>query len=185
MRLAAASALASLALLMPLKSHAFEAELDFERPGQEVLRTIAEPGTDPLFLPSSISLFHAALTNGSAMSVVELFSEKRMFSVKEICSTVASAAMANDLPVFFFLRLIWQESRFDPLAISRAGAQGIAQFMPRVAAAMGLNDPFDPEQALPKSARFLRTLHEQFGNIGLAAAAYNAGARRIQDWLAK
>jgi len=102
-----------------------------------------------------------------------------------ICETLVTAAAANDLPLAFFLRLIWQESRFDPLAISRAGAQGVAQFMPRVAAAMGLTDPFDPAQALPISARFLRTLRQQFGNLGLAAAAYNAGSGRIQNWLAK
>lgn len=102
-----------------------------------------------------------------------------------ICETVASAAAANDLPLAFFLRLIWQESRFDPLAISRAGAQGVAQFMPRVAAEMGLADPFDPAQALPMSAQFLRALRERFGNLGLAAAAYNAGSGRIQNWLAK
>lgn len=111
--------------------------------------------------------------------------ETRAVSTETICETVASAAAAHDLPAIFFLRLIWQESRFDPWAISRAGAQGVAQFMPRVAAAMGLTDPFDPAQALPKSARFLRELREQFGNLGLAAAAYNAGSGRIQDWLAK
>jgi hypothetical protein len=47
-----------------------------------------------------------------------------------------------------------------------------------------LFDPFDPVQALPKSAEFLAELRSQFGNLGLAAAAYNAGPRRVQDWLA-
>ena len=45
-------------------------------------------------------------------------------------------------------------------------------------------DPFDPVQALPKSAEFLNELRNQFGNLGLAAAAYNAGPRRVQEWLA-
>ena len=45
-------------------------------------------------------------------------------------------------------------------------------------------DPFDPVQALPKSAEFLNELRGQFGNLGLAAAAYNAGPKRVQDWLA-
>jgi hypothetical protein len=104
-------------------------------------------------------------------------------SPQEICATLAQAATANDLPVIFFLRLIWHESRFDPFAISRAGALGVAQFMPKVARAIGLSDPFDPAEALPASARFLRDLHEKFGNLGLAAAAYNAGTRRIREWL--
>jgi len=63
-------------------------------------------------------------------------------------------------------------------------AQGIAQFMPGTANERRLLDPFDPVQALPKSAEFLAELRNQFGNLGLAAAAYNAGPRRIQEWLA-
>jgi membrane-bound lytic murein transglycosylase MltF len=81
--------------------------------------------------------------------------------------------------------LIWQESRFNPRAVSPAGAQGLAQFMPRIAAHYGLEDPFDPLAALPASARMLRELYDQFGNLGLAAAAYNGGSGRIQNWLAR
>src|SRR5258708_13127043 len=55
--------------------------------------------------------------------------------------------------------------------------------MPATAAEVGLDDPFDPVKALPASARFLRKLHNEFGNLGLAAAAYNAGSGRIQKWL--
>jgi hypothetical protein len=68
--------------------------------------------------------------------------------------------------------------------ISSAGAQGIAQFMPATAEGMGVSNPFDPRQAIPASARLLNDLLQQFGNLGLAAAAYNAGPKRIQDWLA-
>jgi hypothetical protein len=57
--------------------------------------------------------------------------------------------------------------------------------MPKVAAERGLADPFNPVQALPESAEFLRELLQKFGNLGLAAAAYNAGARRISEWLSK
>jgi hypothetical protein len=56
--------------------------------------------------------------------------------------------------------------------------------MPGTAAERGLLDPFDPIQALPKSAEFLRELRGQFGNLGLAAAAYNAGPQRVRDWMA-
>jgi hypothetical protein len=106
-------------------------------------------------------------------------------SVESICTTIQAAAAATELPVEFFTRLIWQESRFDPQAVSRAGARGIAQFMPGTAAWRGLVDPFDPIEALRESAEYLRDLRRQFGNLGLAAAAYNAGPRRVQDWLAK
>jgi hypothetical protein len=110
--------------------------------------------------------------------------EKRTASREQICESVASAAQANDLPIAFLASLVWQESRFNPKAVSPVGAQGIAQFMPRIAAAFGLADPFDPLQALPASARFLRELYQQFGNLGLAAAAYNAGPKRVLDWMA-
>jgi soluble lytic murein transglycosylase-like protein len=63
-------------------------------------------------------------------------------------------------------------------------AQGIAQFMPMTAAECLLHDPFDPVEALSKSAEFLRDPWTQFGNLGLAAAAYNAGPQRVRDWLA-
>jgi Transglycosylase SLT domain/SPOR domain len=100
---------------------------------------------------------------------------------------VESAAEAHGLPLEFFARLIWQESRFKPNAVgpmTRGGrAQGIAQFMPSTASERGLFDPFDPVAALPKSAEFLDELHAEFGNLGLAAAAYNAGPRRLRDWL--
>jgi Transglycosylase SLT domain/SPOR domain len=106
-----------------------------------------------------------------------------------ICLMIESAAKSNDLPLEFFARVIWQESRFQSDAVgpvTRGGqrAQGIAQFMPGTANERRLLDPFDPVQALPKSAEFLNELRNQFGNLGLAAAAYNAGPRRVQEWLA-
>ncbi|MCB1490333.1 MAG: lytic transglycosylase domain-containing protein [Rhodobiaceae bacterium] len=100
-----------------------------------------------------------------------------------LCGLLDGAADTHGVPREFFTRLIWTESRFNPNAISPKGAQGIAQFMPGTAVERGLNDPFDPEQALPASAHFLRDLHDQFGNWGLAAAGYNAGPDRVRTWL--
>jgi cell division septation protein DedD len=105
-----------------------------------------------------------------------------------ICLMIESAARDHGLPVEFFARVIWQESRFranavGPVTRSGSRAQGMAQFMPGTAAERGLLDPFDPVQALPKSAEFLKELWGQFGNLGLAAAAYNAGPRRVREWI--
>src|SRR5450755_3094803 len=91
------------------------------------------------------------------------------------CDTLNSAAATHGLPLEFFARLIRQESNFDPKSVSRAGAQGIAQFMPGTARWRRLSDPFEPTEALYESARWLSELRNQFGNLGLAAAAYNAG----------
>ena len=104
-------------------------------------------------------------------------------SSEEVCTTLVEVARNNELPVGFFTNLIWRESRFDHAAISRVGAMGIAQFMPDVADALQL-DAFDPREALPASGRLLRTLRARFANLGLIAAAYNAGPKRVLDWLA-
>lgn len=100
------------------------------------------------------------------------------------CDLIESSADVMGLPVDYFTRLIWRESSFSATAVSPVGAQGIAQFMPGTAAERGLADPFDPIEAIPASARLLRSLARRFGNLGLAAAAYNAGPRRVEDWLA-
>jgi transglycosylase-like protein with SLT domain len=110
-------------------------------------------------------------------------------SQSAMCLMLDSAATAHDLPVEFLTRVIWRESRFNPQAVgplTRHGkrAEGIAQFMPGTAAERDLDDPFDPVQALPKAAAFLRDLRGEFGNLGLAAAAYNAGPQRVRDWIA-
>jgi Transglycosylase SLT domain/SPOR domain len=100
-----------------------------------------------------------------------------------ICALIEQEADRNGLPREFFARLIWKESRFDVKAISPVGAQGVAQFMPGTAKAVGLADPFNIEQAIPASARHLAELRAAHGNLGLAAAAYNAGEGRLGAWL--
>jgi len=105
-------------------------------------------------------------------------------AIVTLCGIVEAAAKAEGLPIGYFTRLIWRESAFQPNAISPVGAQGVAQFMPRTASERGLSDPFDPASAIPASAKFLAELAQRFGNLGLAAAAYNAGPNAVSDWLA-
>ncbi|MGA2942968.1 MAG: lytic transglycosylase domain-containing protein [Xanthobacteraceae bacterium] len=101
----------------------------------------------------------------------------------DICRALEADAAENELPVEFFARVIWQESRFNAQAVSSKGAEGIAQFMPATADYRGLVDPFDPIEALKHSASYLHDLKVQFGNLGLAAAAYNAGPGRVLAFL--
>ena len=141
---------------------------------------IATPGVEELATPNETS-------KGTTQ---KLAADAREADTREaVCLMIEAAAKANGLPLEFFARVIWQESRFQSDAVgplTRRGqrAQGIAQFMPGTASERRLLDPFDPVQALPKSAEFLSELRDQFGNLGLAAAAYNAGPRRVQEWLA-
>jgi hypothetical protein len=101
-----------------------------------------------------------------------------------VCPIMQQQAEARGLPPMPFVRLIWKESRFNPQAVSPKGAQGIAQFMPGTAEERGLDDPFEPKVAIVHSASLLADLRAEFGNFGLAAAAYNAGAERVRGWLA-
>ena len=102
----------------------------------------------------------------------------------DVCRVIEAEAVGNALDPNFFARLVWRESLFDASAVSPAGAQGIAQFMPETARLRGLADPFNPVEALRASARYLSDLRARFGNIGLAAAAYNGGEARAQKFVA-
>ncbi len=105
-------------------------------------------------------------------------------TASDICRAVEQDAAENALPVEFFARVIWQESRFNARAVSSRGAEGIAQFMPQTADWRGLADPFNPIEALRHSASYIGDLRNRFGNLGLAAAGYNAGPGRVSAWLA-
>ncbi|KAF0675658.1 Transglycosylase [Profundibacterium mesophilum KAUST100406-0324] len=102
----------------------------------------------------------------------------------DICRAISAAATDAGIDADFFARLLWRESLFDANAVSPAGAQGIAQFMPGTALLRRLDDPFNPAAAIFASAHYLAELTEVFGSEGLAAAAYNAGEARLADFAA-
>lgn len=104
--------------------------------------------------------------------------------VADVCRLIEAAAHENALDENFFARLLWKESLFDAAAVSPAGAEGIAQFMPGTAKLRGLDDAFNPAEALYASAAYLAELSRDYGNIGLAAAAYNAGEAGLERFLA-
>lgn len=98
--------------------------------------------------------------------------------VFDTCQALDYFARRHGLDVGFFTRLIWQESRFDPNALSPANAMGIAQFIASTARLRGLEDPYNPAEALEHSAQYLGEMQRRFGNMGLAAVGYNGGERR-------
>jgi soluble lytic murein transglycosylase-like protein len=98
---------------------------------------------------------------------------------------VRQAARANGLPETFLDRILRRESQYFAFAQSRAGAEGIAQFMPATASDRRLGDPYDVNAAIPAAAAYLGALRRQFGgDLDLAAAAYNAGPRVVREWRA-
>ncbi|MET3661540.1 lytic transglycosylase domain-containing protein [Aquamicrobium ahrensii] len=126
-------------------------------------------------------LICCALTGNAARADPPRPARERL--IDRVCDLIEFHSGSAGLPRDFFARLIWKESRFDPNAVSPVGAEGIAQFMPGTAKLRGLADSFDIEQAIPASAAYLGELKENFGNLGLAAAAYNAGENRVARWL--
>lgn len=89
------------------------------------------------------------------------------------------AARNAGVPEGLFLRLVHQESGWDPQAVSHKGAIGLAQLMPDTARLLGV-DPTDPMANLAAGARYLATQYEEFGSWQLALAAYNAGPEAVR-----
>ena len=92
-----------------------------------------------------------------------------------------SAARRHGVPEDLFLRLVQQESNWNPNARSHAGAIGLAQLMPQTARSLGVN-PKDPAQNLEGGARYLKTQFKKFKSWRLALAAYNAGPGAVEKY---
>ncbi|MFY9265856.1 MAG: transglycosylase SLT domain-containing protein [Solirubrobacterales bacterium] len=97
-------------------------------------------------------------------------------------ATIAAAAQRWNVQSELLAAQLKVESNFDPNAVSPAGAQGIAQFMPATARAVGLADPFDPRQAIDAQAKLISGLIRRFDSISQALAAYNAGPGAVERY---
>ena len=93
---------------------------------------------------------------------------------------IREAEVRYQLPPRLLQALVWTESRFDPLAISPAGAAGLAQLMPATARELGVRRRYDPAESIDGGARYLKQMLDRFGAIHLALAAYNAGPGAVE-----
>mgnify|MGYP000066295632 FL=1 len=98
-------------------------------------------------------------------------------------SEIDDAAQVTGLPPELIVAVIYHESGGNPKAVSRAGALGLMQLMPRTARGLGVTNVFDPRQNILGGARYLRSQLDRFnGNLALALAAYNAGPGNVQKY---
>jgi len=96
---------------------------------------------------------------------------------------IGEAARLYQLPESFIRAVMRVESDFNPSVVSRAGAMGLMQLMPRTARSMGVSDPFDARQNIHGGARYLRILANRFkGDLVLTVAAYNAGEGAVEKY---
>lgn len=107
-------------------------------------------------------------------------SPRAIASPSHLKSLIESAARREGIDPALLDSLVAAESAYDPAARSRAGALGLTQLMPTTAAALGVTQPFDPEQNLSGGAKYLAQMLNKFGSLETALAAYNAGPGAVE-----
>ncbi|GIK31482.1 MAG: hypothetical protein BroJett009_04740 [Armatimonadota bacterium] len=107
-------------------------------------------------------------------------SPRAISSPTHLKSLIESAALREGLDPDLLDSLVAAESGYDPAARSRAGALGLTQLMPSTATALGVAQPFDPEQNLSGGAKYLSQMLQKFGSLEKALAAYNAGPGAVE-----
>ena len=133
------------------------------------------PGPTTLLGPSASDPTTLTSVSGSAaLARFDAVSAKIPFAAQ-----IRSAAVANGIDPLLLASLVYTESGFNPNAVSRCGAEGLTQLMPRTAAGLGVTNAFDPQQNLDGGAEYIAAQLKHFGRVDLALAAYNAGPGAI------
>lgn len=142
-----------------------------------------ETGTDFHLIEHRLVLATSAGNNSPQSSRSPVSSRRvrttanRMMSIPRarVLPFIKMAEDRHRLPSGLLDALIATESAYLPWQVSRAGAAGLAQLMPRTAVSLGVTDRFNPFQSIEGGARYLRQMLDRFGSVSLALAAYNAG----------
>ncbi len=145
--------------------------------GAETYRFVAPDGTVHFTnAPTDPRYQRLGFTSGTAQEWLRVPGPDLAPYAREILE----AAERYGVPERLISAVIRTESAFNPLAVSRKGAQGLMQLMPGTASLLGVRDAFDPRQNIDGGVRHLRALIERFGDdLSLALAAYNAGERAV------
>jgi hypothetical protein len=128
---------------------------------------------DPTTLLGPSASDPAVLTQVSGAATLARFDA--VSSQIPYAAQIRQAAVAQGIDPLLLTSLVYAESNFHPNAVSRCGAQGLTQLMPKTAAGLGVSDAFDPQQNLNGGATYIARQLRNFGRVDLALAAYNAG----------
>ena len=145
---------------------------------QLVTHGVWRPATPLTMAPGNTS--ESAPVEASPVGLLKPHSASSSFRRAAYLPHVYAAEIQNRLPTGLLDALIWTESRYNPFAVSRAGAAGLGQLMPGTARELGVTNRFDPRSNLSGAARYLRQMLDRFGLVHLALAAYNAGPGAVE-----
>ena len=159
-----------------------------ESPGLiENAMTYGAPGQFQSFIPTNDRSFIRANsrsfipTDGSFISRVRSRSQVHGYDPEELIREVAAASQEYGISEDLIYSVMWEESRFNPRAISRQRARGLMQIMGFNFQSLEISDPYDISQSIRGGARYLRRMLNRFdGNVPLALAAYNAGPLSVE-----
>ena len=118
-------------------------------------------------------------THARSVTVAPRRSRDTSFARTAWLPWVYAAENRHRLPLGLLDALIWTESRYNPMALSNAGAVGLTQLMPGTAGDLGVANRYDPVANIEGGARYLRQMLDRFGTVHLAVAAYNAGPNAV------
>ena len=104
------------------------------------------------------------------------------YSTKKYDDIIARASRQYDVSFPLLKAIIKAESGFNPRAVSKKGAKGLMQIMPKNFQLLGIKDPFDPSQNIHAGARYFKQMYDRFGKLALSLAAYNAGPKAVEHY---